>query len=372
MKRFAFFLLNWSVILSFTFLLGLPASAQPKGTLKLFQERVNTKLYLQRENKASRTIKRALESLRKEISEKKYTFEVGYTKAMDYKLEQLAGTKEPDNIDSLIKIQNALNPKLLHIDSTAREAFIKKNPSKAELLIKNLKFHIFCSADFDAFDWVGAGKVTPVRNQDGCGSCWVFGTIGAYEGNYAIINNQLIDASEQDVLSCSGGGSCGGGWPYLAAGYLLDKGTATEVSIPYTSTNGTCQTGAKRPYHAVAWGFVGQSGAQPSVQELKEALCFHGPLSVCVRATPAFQAYTSGVFNESNPSPINHCVTMVGWNDSKQAWLIKNSWSTNWGMNGYMWIKYGSNRIGSLALWVNASSRFYALPAEFSKFIHPG
>jgi hypothetical protein len=92
----------------------------------------------------------------------------------------------------------------------------------------------------------------------------------------------------------------------------------------------------------------------PSVTKLKNALCKYGPLAVAVRVTSAFQAYKSGVFNQKDPGGVNHGVTLVGWDDSKKAWLIKNSWGPGWGMSGYMWIGYGSNKIGYGAGWTVA------------------
>lgn len=72
-----------------------------------------------------------------------------------------------------------------------------------------------------------------------------------------------------------------------------------------------------------------------------------------MNATLAFQGYKSGVFNENaNDNGINHAIVIVGWDDAKGAWRIKNSWSTGWGEAGYMWIKYGSNDIGYAATWV--------------------
>lgn len=372
MKPFKF-----SRIVSFgmlTFMLWFVAIATTSHGMaqdKLFQGKVNKNLYLAREHKATPEMKRSIESLRQEIKDKNYSFEVGYTTAMDRTIQELAGTREPSNIDSLARVQNALGGKILEIDTKAREDFIRINPDKAALLNRYLEYLKHCVATKSAFDWAGAGKVTPVRDQSACGSCWVFGTVGAFEGSYAIVNGPLIDASEQDVLSCSGGGSCSGGWPNLAAGYLVSTGTATETVVPYTHTNGTCQSAVSRPYRAITWAYVASNGAQPTVQELKQALCDHGPLSVCVRVTSAFQAYTSGVFNESDMGSINHCVTMVGWDDSKGAWLIKNSWGTGWGVSGYMWIKYGSNSIGKLALWVQAKNRIYVIPAKYFKEIAP-
>jgi cathepsin L len=204
---------------------------------------------------------------------------------------------------------------------------------------------------------VTLGKITPVRDQRGCGSCWVFGTAAAFESSWAIRNRALIDISEQDILSCSrtlpsnGSGSCSGGWMEWVAKYLNVQGTGTEGSKPYTATNGTC-TAIPRPYFASAWGFVAGTGL-PTVAQLKAALVAHGALSVAVMATSAFQAYHSGVFNQS-VGGLNHCVAIVGWDDNLGAWLIKNSWGTGWGMSGYMWIKYGSNGIGSHAVWVDA------------------
>ena len=71
--------------------------------------------------------------------------------------------------------------------------------------------------------------------------------------------------------------------------------------------------------------------------------------------TNLFQAYTTGVFNENASSNVNHMVTLVGWDDDLQAWLIKNSWGEYWGENGYMWINYFSNKIGYGAAWVQAN-----------------
>src|SRR5205823_4760917 len=135
------------------------------------------------------------------------------------------------------------------------------------------------------------------------------------------------DTSEQDILSCSGAGTCGGGWWMRAFNYAISTGVATEADYPYMATDSPCNASVSRPYRATAWGYVIPSGGIPSVNQVKQALCDHGPLSVGVFVTSAFQAYTGGVFNEQDTSHgINHAVTLVGWDDSKGAWLIKNSW----------------------------------------------
>jgi hypothetical protein len=145
---------------------------------------------------------------------------------------------------------------------------------------------------------------------------------------------------------------------------LIDKGSAKESDYPYTARDGTCRANVQRPYKALAWGYVDPNRKVPTVQALKKALCQYGPLTVAVRVTSAFQAYTSGVFNESDPGQVNHGVTLVGWDEGKDAWLIKNSWGTGWGQSGYMWIAYGSNSIGYAAAWVQAEEDEVPLPCE--------
>jgi cathepsin L len=297
--------------------------------------------YLQRERKAPEKIKAQINTLREEIQAKSYTFQVGYTTAMDYTIEQITGLVEPPDLSERIKKQNLAAEKLL------KQKFIAKVAGT-------------CSAGASSFDWRQNSGATPVRNQKNCGSCWAFATHGAFEGSYRIRNSIIIDSSEQDTLDCNTlGYSCSGGW--WAYKYLINTGSAKESNYPYVAVQGTCLV-KPRPYKAVIWGYVGSSSATPSVAALKQALCRYGPLAVAVLVTSQFQAYTGGVFNACvSSNNVNHGVTLIGWDDSKGAWLIKNSWGTGWGETGgfgtekgYMWISYNCNNIGYGASWVQA------------------
>ena len=219
-----------------------------------------------------------------------------------------------------------------------------------------------CFSNLASFDWRQHGGLTPVRDQGSCGSCWVFGAHGALEGNWLISNDAPIDSSEQNTLDCDSN-DCGGGWPSDALDYLTRTGSATEASYPYTGVRGACQVPpTKLSYWARNWGYVSDDDTIPSVAKLKTALCHYGPSAVGVIVTDAFQSYgTDQVFNEHAGGDINHIVTLVGWDDQKRAWLIKNSWGTGWGTSagygterGYMWIAYNSNKIGYGAIWTQA------------------
>ncbi|MFH7029558.1 MAG: C1 family peptidase [Heteroscytonema crispum UTEX LB 1556] len=154
------------------------------------------------------------------------------------------------------------------------------------------------------------------------------------------------------LLDCSNVGSCSGGW--WAYQYLVDTGSADETEYKYVATQGKCKSNVNRSYKAVTWGYVDSTHEIPTVNALKEALCEHGPLAVAVEVTQAFLAYKSGVFNENSTGNVNHGVTLIGWDDTKNAWRIKNSWGNGWGESGYMWIDYSSNKIGYGASWVQA------------------
>jgi cathepsin L len=289
--------------------------------------------YKKRELAASDKIKSSLNKLRNLQKKNNWTFEVGYTTALDFPIPKITGLKAPDNWLQTAKKQNTLAKQLFMAEQ--KPMFLGQ-----------------CAAGAAAFNWADHNGVTPVRDQGPCGSCWAFATHGAYEGSYAILNKMLIDSSEQDTLDCSGAGSCSGGW--WAYQYLIDKGSARESDYNYEAEQGPCTTGADRPYKANTWGYVDSTVEIPSVDDLKQALCEHGPLAVAVEVTPAFQAYTSGIFNENSNGNVNHGVTLIGWDDSKQAWRIKNSWGEGWGDFGFMWITYGSNSIGYGASWTQA------------------
>lgn len=291
-----------------------------------------------------KSLLKRLNQLRKLIKNKEFT--IGDNSALDKPLETLASTKIPKNLAELAKKQNQKIQPLL--EKLGQSDGQKESP---------------CKPTEAKFDWRDYNIVTPVKEQGTCGSCWAFTAMSAFESS-TLYHNRLsvkrlgrfANGSEQNILNCSNAGSCQGGWYGLAFQYLTEKGTSLEKLSPYKGVDETCQTNIETPLKATAWGYVKEDGGQPSVEEMKQALCEHGPLAVTVTVTPLFTAYTGGVFSEDNQETTNHAVTLIGWDDTNNAWLIKNSWGTGWGEQGYMWITYGSNNIGYAAAWVDARS----------------
>jgi hypothetical protein len=107
---------------------------------------------------------------------------------------------------------------------------------------------------------------------------------------------------------------------------------------------------------ALAWGYVNEPfDKMPATAQIKAALIEHGPLASSIFADNCFVVYEGGVFNGQRSSSVNHAVVIIGWDDDKQAWLIKNSWGEDWGEHGFGWVKYGSNNIGLFAAWIQPS-----------------
>ena len=127
-------------------------------------------------------------------------------------------------------------------------------------------------------------------------------------------------------------------------------------------------SGVARPFKVEDFNLVSQTVPIPVKEAIKRSLISNGPLAVCVYADDAFMRYPQAgpafkgfPSTPNNPrAAINHAVTLVGWDDGKNAWLIKNSWGTDWGVEGgYIWIDYNSNNVGLAAAWVKAKVSQY-------------
>lgn len=336
--------------------------------------------YQQRELTAPVPIKTQLQQMRSEIQAKGFRYTVGYTAVLDRPRAVLFGDVDDPRITTQVKLAvNQQAYQRIKVDEEAKAAYLKANPVMVSKL-PELVLASYCSASSTAFNWQDSGKVSPVKDQGGCGSCWAFAATGAYEASSLRRNGALIDVSEQYANDCAmtdsneRAGSCGGGLATNAFQHFVRAGDTYETTVPYVAANRAC-TNPQTPLHAVAWGFVNPNVDHPPVAEIKQALCSYGPLATRMRVVSGnFVGYSGGVYSE-NVAADNvgdgHAVMIVGWNDQLGAWRIKNSWGTGWGEGGFGWIAYGSNRIGRQTSWIQAASTFYPLKSPVNLKLLP-
>jgi hypothetical protein len=260
-----------------------------------------------------------------------------------------------------------------------RRAFLEQNPEAKE---QEGSATIKSGQPPSRFDWTDEGMVTPVKSQVG-GTCWAFARAAVMESSYLLRHREKHDLYEQDLINCNCR-KCDGSSPEnheakVLAGLRLqgdkeNKGDgAGDACI--SANCGPCNLQQETPYR-LEYPLVAvdpihtEDGLQPheppAVSAMKAALMAQGPLYVKMHipegsgfgshsgagvfkeTVPILYASTSSVGSENSGA---HLVNIVGWDDSKQAWRIKNSWGTGWGDGGFAWLAYGSNNVGMGAAW---------------------
>lgn len=248
---------------------------------------------------------------------------------------------------------------------------------------------------FNWRDYQGKDWTTQATDQGNCGSCWLCAALGALESIIQIREDcpdLSLDLSEQYVLSClPHAGSCNGGRAYSAYRYI-QKNTSTgnycngiipEFCFPYQA-NDTVDCSDK----SNNWenflipisdcGSWSSDGDPQDIEKIKTQILTFGPLVATMYAT----YYPHGKNNLEEwgwehhkptdyypyPGPINganHQVVIVGWKDDPSIghggyWIVKNSFSEEWGYDGFFNIEYGSLNIDSVVMdWVDYNPKSY-------------
>ncbi|GKU94424.1 hypothetical protein SLEP1_g7922 [Rubroshorea leprosula] len=169
----------------------------------------------------------------------------------------------------------------------------------------------------DTVDWRQNGALTAVKNQ---GCCWAFSAVAAVEGIVQITTGELFLLSEQGLVDCDTSGSqgCKGGLMDGAFEFIIsNNGLTTETNYPYEGIDGTCSTGQQS--NSIATIITGYEEVPTNSEAALLEAVANQPVSIAIDA--------------------DHGVTAIGYgtsDDGTKYWLVKNSWGSSWGMEGYI------------------------------------
>jgi len=212
-------------------------------------------------------------------------------------------------------------------------------------------------------NWVEKGGVTKVKDQGICGSCWTFGTAGSIEGAYFAKTGKLVSLSEQQIVDCAwgtwvtGNSGCDGGFAGPAMQWIMDNGgMALEQTYKYLMFDHWCNADDKSsPVKLV--GYVNVT--EGSEEDLADAVAMM-PVAVAIDVLPSFVFYTSGVYYDAtcknDINDLDHEVLAVGYGtteDGQDYWLVKNSWSTHWGNEGFIMMARNRDNLCGIATQPN-------------------
>lgn len=245
----------------------------------------------------------------------------------------------------------------------AKESWISRVPKEnikrvlglVDLPTQSVEFSgLKSSFNISSIDWRnkdGSNWLGNVMNQGNCGSCVAFASVATLEAQVSIVNGApwLKPSFSPAALFECGGGGCDSGWQLgSAARALKTTGIPDEACMPYRlgstgedeSCSMKCADADKRSLKIKGSKSYGGIFGGASADAIKKAL-LEGPMMTSLRVYEDFLQYSSGVYKHVTGSMVGgHAVSLVGFDDQKRAWLIRNSWGPEWGEGGFAWMSY--------------------------------
>jgi C1A family cysteine protease len=208
-----------------------------------------------------------------------------------------------------------------------------------------------------SYDLRSKNKLTPIKDQGNCGSCWAFATFGSLESflkpkaNYDFSEQNLIDNHGFDF------GPCDGGHLWMSAAYLARwAGPGLEGADPYQYA---VPVGIPVKRHVQEILFLPVRTGPQDNAKIKDAVMKYGAVAVSMAwSSSAYNSATDSYFYNGSSWVGGHAVCVVGWNDNYSktrfktkpagngAFIVRNSWGKNWGQGGYFYVSYYDSFFG--------------------------
>jgi C1A family cysteine protease len=215
------------------------------------------------------------------------------------------------------------------------------------------------------------GKLPPVRNQGGCGSCWAFATYGSLEScNYP---GDTLDCSENNLKNLHGfdKACCAGGNGHMSAAYLArGAGPVSEADDPYDPGSCVSPTGLTTQRHVREWRVLPSRASKTDNDAIKHAIQDYGPVYVGYYHENTYLNATYNSYYYPGTTNTNHAVALIGWDDDfpasrfnftppgNGAFIVRNSWGSTWGDGGHFYMSYYDNKVGEFSVFMPWGSVF--------------
>lgn len=209
-------------------------------------------------------------------------------------------------------------------------------------LEKNELPSFFSWRNFDGIDYT-----TPIKDQSPAPTCEAYAFCASLETlmQYKLKERYDPDLSETHLFFYAGG-SIEEGYVSIidAADYLMeygvpDEGCNPDPHRPFDYEFQSIDGWENRTVKISSWGWVAHD-----IESIKTALIQYGPLIICIRLWKDFNYYLGGVYKHRwGDHTGGHVVALVGYDDNKRCWIVKNSWGKIWGVDGWFRMSYDAD-----------------------------